>query len=609
MRTLDRVPAHLRELVVEQDYGAYDEIDQAVWRFILLQAYARLRETAHPAYERGLERTGISVERIPSIAEMDEKLGAFGWGAVAVDGFIPPRAFQEFQAARILTIAAAIRRPEHLAYTPAPDIVHESAGHAPIVPDPEYAAFLCRFGEIGARAFSSPGDRRLHRVVHGLSDLKEDPTSSAEQLAVAERALAEAQTALGAPSEAALLSRLHWWTVEYGLVGTPRAYRLYGAGLLSSLGESHFCHAPSVRKLPLTVSCIDVDYDITKPQPQLFVAESFAQLGAVLEELAARLAQRRGGAHALACMRESEELGTLELDGGLQATGVLERVEGDGDVPAWIELTGPCALACGGRLLDGHGPAAHPGRLWLPLGPLEGDQDLARTAEAARPGDALELRYRSGVRVSGRMLALRRAPSPRDGAGDPGQSRDGAGDPGRSREGAGDPGRARGHPGPGRLLLLELDSARAWRGERPLASGPRLDLPLGARVLAAHAGPADPAYHAETRFPRTRAPRRRERPAAEGELLALYRRALRLWQKPESPALLPGFEEIHEALRTCFPEDWLLGWNLLECLRKLDRGPALAADLRAHLLSIERRHPDDAPISTGLRYLDSRYPG
>ena len=77
---------------------------------------------------------------------------ANGWGAVAVNGFIPPRAFQEFQALGIMTIAADIRSSNHLAYTPAPDIVHESAGHAPLIPDAPYAPYLRPFGGVGARA-------------------------------------------------------------------------------------------------------------------------------------------------------------------------------------------------------------------------------------------------------------------------------------------------------------------------------------------------------------------------------------------------------------------------------------------------------------------------
>ena len=82
------------------------------------------------------------------------------------------------------------------------------------------------------------------------------------------------------------------------------------------------------------------------------------------------------------------------------------------------------------------------------------------------------------------------------------------------------------------------------------------------------------------------------------------RQALRLWEKPESPGLVPGFEEIAERLRADFPDEWLLRWNLLESLRKLDRGSALAEQLKSELLSIERRAPEDAPVSTGLRFLD-----
>jgi phenylalanine-4-hydroxylase len=129
--TRARIPGHLRQHVVHQDYGAYDEIDQAVWRFVLLQTHARLQQTAHPAYREGLRQTGISVEQIPRIEEMDACLARYGWGAVCVDGFIPPRAFQEFQALGIMTIAAAIRTSEHLSYTPPiPSIAASCSGSA-----------------------------------------------------------------------------------------------------------------------------------------------------------------------------------------------------------------------------------------------------------------------------------------------------------------------------------------------------------------------------------------------------------------------------------------------------------------------------------------------
>jgi hypothetical protein len=69
------------------------------------------------------------------------------------------------------------------------------------------------------------------------------------------------------------------------------------------------------------------------------------------------------------------------------------------------------------------------------------------------------------------------------------------------------------------------------------------------------------------------------------------------------PGLVPGLLRVAEALRKDFPEDWLLRWNLLECLGKVDHGLRLACELRDELLEIESRHPRDAPISMGLRYL------
>lgn len=582
--TLDRVPAHLRQYVAFQDYGAYDEIDQAVWRFILLQTHARLVATAHPAYARGLDACGLSVARIPRIEEIDAHLARFGWGAVCVDGFIPPRAFQEFQALRILTIAGAIRTQEHLAYTPAPDIVHEAAGHAPILPDPEYRAFLERFGEVGQRAFSSPHDRAVHECVRQLSVVKEDPHATPAQRAACDRALEELLAAAPAPSEAALLSRLHWWTVEYGLVGAPSDYRIYGAGLLSSLGEGEACHDPAVRKLPLSATCIDVGYDITRPQPQLFVARDFAQLREVLDTVAEGFAQRRGGAAALEVARASEEVATLVLASGASVTGVVARVEHAGGAPAWVELSGPAALAHEGRHLPGCGPAELARGVAFPLGRLADGADSARLDASAlvRLGarcapDELDLRFASGVRIAGRLRDTLRAAD-------------------------------------GRVLALVVgENAEAKLGERPLALPSRV-IPLAGEIAAAHAGAASPDYWPAGEFPRALTPPRRARPASDQRLVLLYRDALRLWERPDSidevpdaPDIVPGFTRIANELRTHYPGDWLLRWNLLESLRKLDAGVVLATMLRDDLLDVEASTPGDAatkaPIARGLRYL------
>lgn len=334
------IPAHLRELVVIQAYDEYTAEDHAVWRFVVQHTRRRLLTTAHAAYREGFEAAGISADRIPRIPEMSEKLAAIGWSAVCVDGFIPPRAFQDFQAHRILPIAADIRTRRHLTYTPAPDIIHEAAGHAPFLNEPSYAEYLMKIGEVGGRAFSTPADHAIYEAIFTLSEVKEDPASTADQVARAERMLEAAIAEQGPPSEAARLARLYWWTVEYGLIGELARPKLYGAGLLSSIGEGYFCEDPAVLKLPLSEACADVAYDITRPQPQLFVARDFAHLNEVLERVASTLSQRRGGVHGLREAIRSEEPATIELDTGEELSGVVRAVHADGEHARAVELDG-----------------------------------------------------------------------------------------------------------------------------------------------------------------------------------------------------------------------------------------------------------------------------
>jgi phenylalanine-4-hydroxylase len=98
-------PKHLLQFAVDQRYDDYTPVDHAVWRFIMRQNIFFLREYAHKVYFQGLLNTGISFDRIPRIQEMNDILSKIEWGAVAVDGFIPPAAFMEFQAYKVLSIA------------------------------------------------------------------------------------------------------------------------------------------------------------------------------------------------------------------------------------------------------------------------------------------------------------------------------------------------------------------------------------------------------------------------------------------------------------------------------------------------------------------------
>jgi phenylalanine-4-hydroxylase len=381
------LPSHLARYVVDQDYQAYTPRDHAVWRHILHRLTGHLEDKAHPSYLEGLAATGIGLERIPSLEEMNRKLARLGWGAVAVRGFIPPAVFTELQARGVLAIAADIRTHEHIEYTPAPDIVHESAGHAPILKDARYAAYLKRAGAVGFKAIASREDRAVFEAIRTLSVVKEDPASDGPDLVQAERRLATALAGRTYVSESTKASRLYWWTAEYGLVGTPERPRIYGAGLLSSILEASHCLAPEVRRVPLSLACVEQDFDITRMQPQLFVARDFDHLFEVVDAFEATLAWRRGGDYGLDQAERAGTVNHLTLADGLEVSGQVARrlpgpPRGEGLDTLLAVLDGPAQVSRDGRSLlaepwpgpvlvafgRGGPPPAGPFRLDLPGG-------------------------------------------------------------------------------------------------------------------------------------------------------------------------------------------------------------------------------------------------
>lgn len=352
---IDQLPKHLRQFIKDQPYNEYTAIDQAVWRYVMRQNVSHLSKVAHGSYINGLKVTGIDIESIPQMYGMNRILKEIGWAAVAVDGFIPPSAFMEFQAYNVLVIAADIRQLKHIEYTPAPDIIHEAAGHAPIIADQEYATYLKRFGQIGSKAISSKKDFELYEAIRHLSIIKEYPFTPKEQIDEAEQKIEFIQSNMGEPSEMAFIRRLHWWTVEYGLIGDLANPKIYGAGLLSSISESVSCLKPEVKKLPYDINAAQVEFDITKTQPQLFVTPSFQHLTDVLEEFADGMALRQGGAIGLQKAIDSESVCTVELENGIQVSGIFSSKSKFNQKEAWIlETESPTALAIANEELPGH---------------------------------------------------------------------------------------------------------------------------------------------------------------------------------------------------------------------------------------------------------------
>ena len=407
-----KLPKHLHKFVVKQPYNEYTAQNQAVWRYVMRMNVNYLSKVAHKSYIKGLDKTGISIENIPHMEGMNRILKEIGWAAVSVDGFIPPNAFMEFQAYNVLVIASDMRTINHIEYTPAPDIIHEAAGHAPIIANPEYSEYLRRFGEIGSKAISSAKDYEMYEAIRLLSILKENPNSTEKEIKEAQEKVEWLQENMGELSEMAQIRNLHWWTVEYGLIGALEDPKIYGAGLLSSIGESAWCMRDEVKKVPYSLAAANINFDITKPQPQLFVTPDFAYLSLVLDEFANTMALRNGGLQGVEKLIDSKNLGTVELTTGIQISGVFTNViKYKNNKVAYLQTTGATALSNRDKELIGHGVNSHVDGFGSPVGKLKGinlpiedmsPRDLK--AYGIYEGEQMTLEFESGVIVKGTAI-------------------------------------------------------------------------------------------------------------------------------------------------------------------------------------------------------------
>ena len=407
-----KLPKHLHKYIVKQPYDGYTAQNQAVWRYVMRMNINYLSKVAHKSYLKGLKETGISVDSIPKMEGMNRILKKIGWAAVAVDGFIPPNAFMEFQAYNVLVIASDIRTLEHIEYTPAPDIIHEAAGHTPIIANPEYAEYLRRFGEIGNKAISSSKDFDIYEAVRKLSILKENPNSSLVEINKAQQKVEFLQQSTEELSEMAQIRNLHWWTVEYGLIGSLNNPKIYGAGLLSSLGESKWCLTNKVKKIPYSIEAASQSFDITKAQPQLFVTPDFAHLSYVLEEFANKMALRTGSLKGIKKLIKSKNLGTIELSTGIQISGVFTKViASENQKPVYFQTTGSTALAIKDKELIGHGTNYHADGFGSPIGKLKGinlaiENMYPKDLEAYEiyEGKKITLLFEGDIQVTGTVI-------------------------------------------------------------------------------------------------------------------------------------------------------------------------------------------------------------
>jgi phenylalanine-4-hydroxylase len=470
---MELLPQHLKKFVVNQDDKKYSPRDQAVWRYILRQLKTYLSEHAHPFYSEGLKQTGITIDSIPQISHISEMLSRFGWRASPVSGFIPPAAFMEMQALSVLPIASDMRPIDQLLYTPAPDIVHEAAGHAPMLAQPEYAAYLQEYAQVAKNAIISREDLDIYEAIRILSDVKAIPGATAEDIKAAENKLELAVKNISHTSEATQLSRMNWWTAEYGLIGSLENPKIYGAGLLSSVGEARWCLSDKVKKIPLTIDCINYTYDITEPQPQLFVTPDFKTLSKVLEEFANTMAFRKGGLEGLEKAARAKTVNTVELNSGVQISGqVIEFIRDTSGQVAFFKMQGPSQLSFNRKELKGHSKAYHNHGYSSPVGhlkafPFKCPSELTE-AEWKKIGvqfskkQSIKLEYTSGIVVTGEVIS---SWNEKD-----------------------------------RCILISLENAKAMFNDKVLfdPSWGTYDVVLGSTVTSVFGGPADRVAYGET---------------------------------------------------------------------------------------------------------------
>jgi phenylalanine-4-hydroxylase len=217
----------------------YTPEEHALWRLVLERLEEQQARHASRRYLECRRRLGIDVDRIPSLAALSEDLARHqGFRILAIPGLIPTRPFLAALGRRRMPCTQYIRHASRPEYTPEPDVVHEVVGHVPLFADPEFASLSERLGRAAACATDG---------------------------------------------QVALLDRLYWYTLEFGLVEEHGALKAYGAGLLSSFGELPHAFTGEVERRPFVPEdAVATPYDHTRMQPTLFVVSSFAALEASL---------------------------------------------------------------------------------------------------------------------------------------------------------------------------------------------------------------------------------------------------------------------------------------------------------------------------------------
>jgi len=224
------------DFTTDQQWEAYSAADHALWRTLYDRQSALLDRYAAPEFIDGLKRLDVR-DGIPDFRRASDVLmRATGWSLVAVPGLIPDAEFFAHLAARRFPVTNWLRKPEEMDYLVEPDVFHDFFGHVPLLTHPVFADYLAAYGAKGQQAI--------------------------------ERGALEP------------LARLYWYMVEFGLIATADGLRAYGAGMLSSRGETRFCiDSPSPHRIGFELERVmRTRYRIDDYQQTYFVLDSYDQL-------------------------------------------------------------------------------------------------------------------------------------------------------------------------------------------------------------------------------------------------------------------------------------------------------------------------------------------
>jgi phenylalanine-4-hydroxylase len=247
------------ELYIQQPYDLYSAENHEAWRRLYNRMLPRWDRYANPDFLRGIGSLCLSPDRVPKLDDVNKFLSPLtGFQAKAVSGYVPAFLFFDSLRNREFPTTITIRESDKLDYLPEPDIFHDIAGHVPMHTDKHFADTLVRFGECAHTAAE---------IVGGIRNESERVSTLTSII----RAMA----------------RFFWFTVEFGLMNSPKGLRVYGSGLLSSYGEiEHAVESPNVQRFPIQLEwAINQGFEIHHYQPLLFVVDSFDHLFSLVDRL------------------------------------------------------------------------------------------------------------------------------------------------------------------------------------------------------------------------------------------------------------------------------------------------------------------------------------